>query len=125
MGNVILVCGDLLIIAFHNVIFKSMHLELNTLECFYDGGDCCLDGTESTCIKGIEFCIESEIGDGNCQDYNRGKNLKKINNVCQFFVNLGPKCNYDGKDCCPIPVEDGKNSSHGKKTKYHCLAHAT
>ena len=42
---------------------------------FYDGGDCCLTGNEKTCFKGVEFCKESEIGDGICQDYNAGNKI--------------------------------------------------
>ncbi len=45
---------------------------MNTLKCLYDGGDCCLTGTELTCINGIEYCIESKFGDGICQDINKG-----------------------------------------------------
>ena len=49
--------------------------ELNTLDYFFDGGDCCLNETSSTCYKGVELCVKSEIGDGICQDYNNGKDL--------------------------------------------------
>ncbi len=56
-----------------NVIFV-LHVDLNNWEHFFDGGDCCLNVTSSeNCFKGLEFCIESEIGDGTCQDYNSGK----------------------------------------------------
>ncbi len=40
--------------------------------CLYDSGDCCRLGNESNCLKGMEFCIEPEIGDGLCQEYNAG-----------------------------------------------------
>ncbi len=43
------------------------------MEFFFDGGDCCLNETSQHCFKGLKICIESEIGDGICQDYNNGK----------------------------------------------------
>ena len=54
-------------------------IEFNTFECFFDGGDCCQTGHEPTCIKGVEYCVEAEIGDGYCQDYNKGTDDTLLN----------------------------------------------
>ncbi len=43
------------------------------MEFFFDGGDCCLNETSKYCFKGVEICVESEIGDGICHDYNNGE----------------------------------------------------
>ena len=65
--------------------------ESNTIQCDFDGGDCCY-----TCVS-KQFCIDCKclaenedkelnyplIGDGYCQD--------EINNAA---------CNFDGGDCC-------------------------
>ena len=51
--------------------------QLNSPECYFDGGDCCLeDCTDCNCISSNLTCIESELGDGICQDYN--------NFICYF-----------------------------------------
>ncbi len=57
---------------------------MNIFETYFDGGDCCLDDSSPYCFKGLELCIESEIGDGVCQDYNHGKVIQ----VCldRFFA---------------------------------------
>ncbi len=60
----------------------SYILVLNNMTFFFDGGDCCLNQSESDyCFKGLEFCVKSEIGDSICQDYNRGRYLSPDDNI--------------------------------------------
>ena len=70
--------------------------ETNNEECDYDGGDCCSSNINTElcfeCIcYGKETCragiIPSSIGNGFCND--------ETNNE---------ECNYDGGDCCKLPV---------------------
>ena len=58
---------------------------LNTVEYFFDAGDCCLDTSKDNvfCLKSDNYCIPKEIGDGICQDHNNS-----------------PLCDYDLGDCC-------------------------
>lgn len=64
---------------------------LNTMEYFFDAGDCCLEHDPVSqvfcivclCIESTMNCIQDQVGDGYCQDYNNT-----------------PQCNYDGGDCC-------------------------
>ena len=70
---------------------------LNKKECYFDGGDCCLEEIENavcdkcTCIQSNLTCIQDELGDGICQDYNN------------FAM-----CDYDLDDCCP----EGYGTAH-------------
>ena len=63
---------------------------LNKKQCYFDGGDCCLDDKDEsicndcTCIQSNLTCVQDELGDGICQDYNN------------FSA-----CDYDLDDCCP------------------------
>ena len=79
------------------------NIDLNQLEYYFDGGDCCGENVtrielyggmflsrpcsdpECVCIPsyGYAYCVEDQLGDGICQDYNN--------------VQL---CNYDHGDCC-------------------------
>ena len=64
------------------------HDDLNTLDCYFDGGDCCLDSGKSecqecVCISSNVTCVEAELGDGICQDHNNFN-----------------QCDYDLGDCC-------------------------
>ena len=86
----------------------NCHLQYNKAEFYFDIGDCCLSDEdlscfeetfakvpigpktfaeipcpENPCILSNTFCIEEELGDGICQDYNNG-----------------PLCDYDMGDCC-------------------------
>ena len=65
--------------------------ETNTIECFYDHGDCCLSNvttehcTKCTCHV-LETCASGFhplVGDGYCND-----------------VTNNQQCNFDGGDCC-------------------------
>ena len=75
-------------------------MDYNNKEYFFDIGDCCLKPEpelgllcvqnqelvtcpDNLCIESNHYCIEHELGDGICQDYNNG-----------------PYCNYDLGDCC-------------------------
>ena len=77
-------------------------LDYNNVKYDFDLGDCCIENVqcvkrnetqyfgkreiacpEKVCIQSNVFCIQSEIGDGICQDYNN--------------VEL---CDLDGGDCC-------------------------
>ena len=76
-------------------------LNKNNKEHFFDVGDCCLEAfscrfdfnhnativqtycPENPCIKSNNFCIQEELGNGICEDYNNG-----------------PYCDYDLGDCC-------------------------
>ena len=60
-------------------------LFLNTVENFFDAGDCCLPGSEEFCIHSNLLCYVETLGDGICQDYNNG-----------------PLSDYDLGDCCVI-----------------------
>ena len=71
----------------------------NHREYYFDVGDCCLEDNECVfnpfyidfyvdcqpqqCVPSNNYCIESELGDGHCQDHNNGK-----------------LCDYDLGDCC-------------------------
>ena len=63
---------------------------LNKKECYFDGGDCCLEDIDNVacddcvCIQSNLTCLQHELGDGICQDYNNFK-----------------MCDYDLDDCCP------------------------
>ena len=62
--------------------------ELNSLDNFFDAGDCCFDPEEiRQCIDSNVFCDSDTLGDGSCQDYNNG-----------------PKCDFDLGDCCRLDV---------------------
>ena len=80
----------------HNEFLGNGHcdLHLNTVDFFFDAGDCCLDKSEDNvfCIKSDRYCIQNEIGDGVCQDHNNS-----------------PLCDYDLGDCCFPPKELNKN----------------
>ena len=62
---------------------------LNIKDCYFDGGDCCLEESDMTkcddctCIQSDLTCVQEELGDGICQDYNN------------FEI-----CDYDFGDCC-------------------------
>merc|ERR1712157_303169 len=78
--------------------------------CAYDGGDCCAKTAKDGKVK-KDYCKECKCvdpdnqgapppstcgspdykGDGNCNDDNNNKG-----------------CGYDGGDCCPKTVKDGK-----------------
>ena len=93
------------IIAFHEMGDGFCHLTYNNENYDFDLGDCCLENVECVapptsetigisfetvhcppdplCIQSNAYCIQDEVGDGICQDYN---------NV--------PLCDYDAGDCC-------------------------
>ena len=100
----------------YNCVFKKLlvvsllMIDLNVMDCYFDGGDCCQTGSEDTCYSGVEFCFESEIGDGKCQDYNKGLSRYKKTGFeikkQKSILTAGPRCNFDGKDCCQV-LDDG------------------
>ena len=83
------------------------NMNMNLLDFFFDGGDCCYENVtkhvtigdidiekpcpDCVCLPsfGYGYCIEDHLGDGKCQDYN----------------NL-PQCDFDQGDCCPSKLED-------------------
>ena len=94
-------CFDIII----NPVIGDGHCnpDLNKLEFYFDAGDCCKENvtrevifhghfiprpcSEPDCIclssYGYAYCIEDQLGDGICQDYNNS-----------------PQCDYDHGDCC-------------------------
>ena len=94
-------CFDIII----NPVIGDGHCnpDLNKLEFYFDAGDCCVENvtrkvmiqdkfiarpcSELDCIclpsYGYAYCIEDQLGDGICQDYNNS-----------------PQCDYDHGDCC-------------------------
>ena len=81
----------------------------NKVDCYFDGGDCCLDDIvishcsectcyqQGTCAAGF---FPDTVGDGVCND--------ELNNA---------HCYYDGLDCCRYPVNKTLCSNcacHGK-----------
>ena len=82
----------------------SCDLNQNTEDNFFDFGDCCLEDIScrvkffnssnyvekycptNPCIRSNIFCVEEELGNGICEDYNNG-----------------PYCDYDLGDCCLSP----------------------
>ena len=85
------------------------NMDVNNLFYFFDGGDCCEENVtnfelfsdnldlkpnpKSTCIPslGYSYCIEAQLGDGKCQDYNNSP-------LCQF--DFGDCCNAASESCC-------------------------
>ena len=79
----------------------SCDLNQNNEDHFFDFGDCCLEDIScrvkffnesdyvdkycptNPCIRSNIFCVEEELGNGICEDYNNG-----------------PYCDYDLGDCC-------------------------
>ena len=87
--------------------------ETNNAECHYDDGDCCLSETKtdhcSECIcYGQETCMAginpTSVGDGICND--------QTNNM---------ECNYDGGDCCKVPINKDQCSNCECISKFHSL----
>ena len=87
--------------------------ETNNAECHYDDGDCCLSETKTdhcsecicygqeTCMAGI---IPTSVGDGICND--------ETNNM---------ECNYDGGDCCKVPINKDQCFNCECISKLHSL----
>ena len=85
----------------HHLGDGSCDLNQNNEDHFFDFGDCCLEDIScrvkffndsdyvdkycpsNPCIKSNIFCVEEELGNGICEDYNNG-----------------PYCDYDLGDCC-------------------------
>ena len=89
-------CNQMIADWFRNWKFKSFigngicDDNLNSVDYFFDAGDCCIDENDPKCLKSNLYCDENTMGDGTCQDYNNG-----------------PKCDYDLGDCClPIHNQD-------------------
>ena len=88
----------------HHLGDGSCDLNQNNEDHFFDFGDCCLEDIScrvkffndsdyvdkycpsNPCIKSNIFCVEEELGNGICEDYNNG-----------------PYCDYDLGDCCLMP----------------------
>ena len=82
----------------------------NTLNCEYDGGDCCGDNVQ--CGPGSSDCqclneaittttaTTTTVGQGSCNDYFVGYCDSRVNdNFCDDECNFSD-CDYDGGDCC-------------------------
>ena len=69
--------------------------ETNTIECMYDGGDCC-----GSCIN-MEHCLECACL-GNVSSYGNS-NAFIGNGVCNDETNT-VNCSLDGFDCCGTNV---------------------
>ena len=85
----------------HHLGNELCDLNRNNEDHFFDAGDCCLEDVscqvsffnitdeiqkycpENPCIKSNIFCVQEELGNGRCEDYNNG-----------------PYCDYDLGDCC-------------------------
>ena len=79
--------------------------EANTVECIYDGGDCC-----GPCIN-MEHCLECACL-GNISSYGNS-NAFIGNGICNDETNT-INCSLDGFDCC------GTNVSNNTCTECAC-----
>ncbi len=84
---------------------------MNTEQCAYDGGDCCLDTLSFSCSECVlDSCHCHITGYSYCNASTNGVNDVSCefpqsigNEVCLSFSNTA-ECNYDGGDCCLDPV---------------------
>ena len=67
----------------------------NTMDCNFDGGDCCLENSDGDAVSSEEFCID-------CICYDAPKVLSNClvseyvnNSVCEDFANVR-ECAFDG-----------------------------
>ena len=105
----------------HHLGDGSCDLNQNTEDNFFDFGDCCLEDIScrvkffnssnyvekycptNPCIRSNIFCVEEELGNGICEDYNNG-----------------PYCDYDLGDCCLMSPNDGQTTTEKHTSKDDC-----
>ena len=96
-------------------------LNHNNEDSHFDFGDCCLEDIScrlhffnetdyikkycpaNPCIRSNMFCVQEELGNGLCEDYNNG-----------------PYCDYDLGDCCLNPPNNGLPTSEKHISKVDC-----
>ena len=71
------------------------NFKYNTMDCNFDGGDCCLENSNGEAVSSQEFCID-------CICYEKPKVLSNClvseyvnNSVCEDFANVR-ECAFDG-----------------------------
>ena len=98
--------------------------ELNTPECGYDGGDCCIHKKKTDGLIYLKawdgFCEDCQCHTNGtnfgCDDYN--KDLFK-DGKCDASLN-NPECFYDGGDCCK-EAQGWDDACQDEPDKCQCL----